>query len=218
VFVLENRLRPEVEELIGDLAGSYELALTSGDNERERARFRELFGSTARVQFHQTPADKLAFVQELQEAGRRVIMMGDGLNDAGALKQADVGIAVVESVGAFSPASDVILDATQLSHLGDLLRFARQARQVVRWSFAISSAYNVVGVSIAAAGLLAPIICAILMPVSSLSVVLFACGMTRWMAGRSFGSTSRTNRDERMNGPESSKPLELVTLPEGGRP
>jgi Cu+-exporting ATPase len=184
-FVLENTLRPEVTELIAKLAGRFELALLSGDNEREAARFQKIFGERAILKFNQSPADKLNFVRELQQRGKKVMMVGDGLNDAGALKQAEVGVAVVEKIGVFSPASDVILDAAQVPKLAQLLDFSRRSARVVRAGFVISALYNLVGVSIAAAGWLAPIVCAILMPASSISVVLFAGTMTLWMAQRS---------------------------------
>jgi Cu+-exporting ATPase len=167
-----------VERLIRQLDGKFELALLSGDNEREAARFKKIFGERAALRFHQSPADKLNFIRELQQRGRKVMMVGDGLNDAGALKQADVGVAVVEQVGIFSPASDVILDAAELPRLARVLQFARRAARVVRAGFLISALYNLVGVSIAAAGLLAPIVCAILMPLSSATMVVFACGTT----------------------------------------
>ncbi len=179
-FALENSLRPEVEKLIAQLGGKYELALLSGDNEREAARFQKLFGERAVLKFNQSPADKLNFVRELQARGRKVMMVGDGLNDAGALKQAEVGVAVVEQIGIFSPASDVILDAAELPRLAKVLAFSRSAARVVRAGFIISALYNVVGVSIAAAGLLSPIVCAILMPLSSVTVVAVACGTTAW--------------------------------------
>jgi len=183
-FTLENSLRPEVEKLIAQLGGRFELALLSGDNEREAARFKKIFGERATLRFNQSPADKLNFVRELQQRGRKVMMVGDGLNDAGALKQADVGVAVVEQVGVFSPASDVILDAAQLPQLARVLRFSRHAARAVRAGFVISSGYNIVGVSIAAAGLLSPVVCAILMPLSSATVVVFACAVTMWLARR----------------------------------
>ena len=140
-----------------------------------------IFGKQAVLKFNQSPADKLNFIRELQVRGRKVMMVGDGLNDAGALKQADVGVAVVEQVGIFSPASDVILDAAELPRLARVLEFSRSASRVVRAGFVISALYNLVGVSIAAAGMLAPIVCAILMPISSATVVLFACGTTAWL-------------------------------------
>jgi Cu+-exporting ATPase len=183
-FSLENSLRPEVAQLLSQLGGKYELALLSGDNEREAARFKKFFGERAILKFNQSPADKLDFIRELQSRGRKVMMVGDGLNDAGALKQADVGVAVVERIGIFSPASDVILDAAELPHLAKVLRFAREAARVVRAGFAISALYNLVGVSIAAAGVLSPIVCAILMPISSATVVAYSCGTTAWLGRR----------------------------------
>jgi Cu+-exporting ATPase len=183
-FALENSLRPGVAQLLAQLGDRFELALLSGDNEREAVRFKKLFGGRAILKFNQSPADKLDFVRELQSRGRKVMMVGDGLNDAGALKQAEVGVAVVEQVGIFSPASDVILDAAELPQLARVLHFARRSALVVRTGFAISTCYNAVGVSIAAAGLLAPVVCAVLMPLSSATVVIFACVVTMWLAQR----------------------------------
>jgi len=181
-FAFENSLRPEVEKLITQLGGKFELALLSGDNEREAARFKKLFGARATLKFNQSPADKLNFIRELQSRGRKVMMVGDGLNDAGALKQAEVGVAVVEQIGIFSPASDVILDAAELPRLARVLALSRHAARVVRAGFVISAIYNLLGVSIAAAGLLSPIVCAILMPLSSATVVAFSCGATAWLS------------------------------------
>ena len=181
-FGLSSTLRPEADELIRQLSKRYELALLSGDNERERERFRALFGNGAKLHFNQSPLDKLGFILQLQESGKTVLMAGDGLNDAGALKQSDVGVAVVEKIGAFSPASDVILDAARVPQLSEILTLARRTAWIVRVSFGISAAYNLIGVSIAAAGKLSPLVCAVLMPLSSASVVLFACGATTWAA------------------------------------
>jgi Cu+-exporting ATPase len=183
-FELTNPLRPAADRLLAQLGARYELALLSGDHARERDRFRALFGAGAHLHFNQSPLDKLGFIEGLQRAGRTVMMVGDGLNDAGALKQSDVGVAVVEQMGAFSPASDVILEAARVPQLAKLLAIARRAAGVVRWSFAISAVYNAVGIGIASAGVLSPLICAVLMPLSSVSVVLFACSATRWAARR----------------------------------
>jgi Cu+-exporting ATPase len=181
-FELASALRPDTGQLLSQLGKHYEIALLSGDNEKERERFRSLFGSDARLQFNRSPLEKLGFIRQLQDSGKIVMMVGDGLNDAGALKQSDVGVAVVEKAGAFSPASDVILEAAQVPRLFKMLLLARSATRIVRISFAISALYNLVGISIAAAGILSPLICAILMPLSSISVVLFACGTTNWAA------------------------------------
>jgi Cu+-exporting ATPase len=183
-------LRLRTEELIGGLSPRFELALLSGDNERERETFRALFGDRASLHFNQSPLGKLDFIRNLQQAGKTTMMLGDGLNDAGALRQSDAGVAVVEEIGAFSPASDVILEAGMVERLPDLLRFARLAVGVVYVSFAISVVYNCVGISFAARGVLSPLVAAVLMPISSVSVVAFACGATAW-AARRCGLTGR---------------------------
>ncbi len=188
-FVLASALRPETERLMAGLNRDGEVALLSGDNEKERGRFEGMFGPGAQLKFNQSPLDKLAFIKQRQESGKTVMMVGDGLNDAGALRQADVGVAVVENVSAFSPASDVILAAGMVTRAAEVLRYAKQSLRVVRTAFWISAAYNVVGVAIAAGGKLSPVVCAILMPVSSVTVVAFASGAATWFGRRTFGKT-----------------------------
>jgi P-type Cu+ transporter len=198
-FVLGNSLRADIGDLFQKLSVQYKLALLSGDNESDRERFGKLFGGDRIMRFNQSPLDKLNFIQGAHDAGSTVMMVGDGLNDAGALQQSDVGVAVVEKIGTFSPASDVILEASQVTRLHEILKFAQSSARIVRLSFGVSAAYNLVGISIAAAGILSPLICAVLMPISSLSVVLFACGMTRW-EGRHIAS----NDECRMTNGEKS--------------
>lgn len=192
-FVLDSALRPRIGAMVETLRRTYRLALLSGDNERDAARFRELFGPQTPLHFHQSPFDKFNFVKSLQAEGKSVLMLGDGLNDAGALKQSNVGIAVVENVSAFSPASDIIMSAGMIPQLASMLQFSKGAVRVVRLSFLISSLYNVIGITIAARGLLSPIVCAILMPLSSVSVVAFACGVTAWYGRRcGLGKIAKT--------------------------
>ena len=186
-FTVASPMRSGTVHMVNELSRTLEVCLLSGDNERDRGRFSQLFGSGVALHFNQSPHDKLDFIRARQQAGRCVLMVGDGLNDAGALQQSDVGMAVVENIGAFSPASDVILHAPQLAILPGILRLARRAVRIVRWSFALSAAYNVVGLAIAAAGRLEPITCAILLPLSSVSVIAFAVGLTHW-AGRTVAT------------------------------
>jgi Cu+-exporting ATPase len=193
-FALEVGLRANADGMMEGLSHDYELALLSGDKERDRGRFTEFFRRAGNLQFRQSPFDKLNFIKSLQGAGKTVMMVGDGLNDSGALKQSDVGVAVVEKIGAFSPASDVILDGKMVPELRAVLRFAKGAVRVVRLSFGISALYNIVGVGIAASGKLSPIVCAILMPLSSVTVAGFACAATTWFGGRS-GLNDRTERE-----------------------
>ncbi len=196
-FALGSALRPEAARLIQQLSQRYTLALLSGDNERERQRFSVLFGRDSHLHFNQSPLNKLAFIRELQRERKTVMMVGDGLNDAGALKQSDAGVAVVENISAFSPASDVIMAARMVPRLANVLRFAKQSMGVVRAAFLISTLYNVVGISIAASGRLSPVVCAILMPLSSVTVVAFACGVTAWLGRRVGLDTNFDNKTAR---------------------
>ena len=185
-FHLGSALRADADQLLASLSAVCEVSLLSGDNEKERARFRTLFGPGAELRFNQSPLDKLDFVRDRQQAGHRVMMVGDGLNDAGALQQSDVGIAVVENVSSFSPASDVIMASRMVPRISDLLGFAKRTVGIVKAGFIISAAYNVIGIAIAASGRLSPIVCAILMPLSSITVVVFATGAVNWLARRTF--------------------------------
>lgn len=184
-FRLANAVRADTGSLLESLSGRCELALLSGDHAHERDQFRTLFGEKARLHFNQSPLEKLSFIEGLQQSGRHVMMVGDGLNDAGALRQSHVGVAVVENVSAFSPASDIIIEARMVPRLAAVLKFCRGTVRVVWLSILLSSLYNAVGLAIAASGRLSPIVCAILMPISSVSVVAFACGATSWLAKRS---------------------------------
>jgi Cu+-exporting ATPase len=188
-FVLASAVRPETKQLAAGLSSRCEVALLSGDNEKERGKFAALLGPQAQLHFHQSPLDKLNFIKHRQQTGRTVLMVGDGLNDAGALRQADVGVAVVENISAFSPASDAIFAAGMVTRTAAVLRYACQSLWVVRAAFWISAAYNAVGIAIAASGKLSPVVCAILMPVSSVTVVAFACGAATWLARRTFTGT-----------------------------
>jgi Cu+-exporting ATPase len=183
------RIRNEYREGLSDLAAhlrrdGYALYLMSGDNDRERDNLRSIFGQCLRMSFRMTPQDKLDGVQALQAAGRRVLMVGDGLNDAGALRQSDVGIAVTEDTGLFSPASDAILSGDRMASLARLLRYARSGRRVVAASFALSLAYNAVGLGFATQGLLSPMVAAILMPASTVSIIVFVTLATTALARR----------------------------------
>ena len=182
-FLVRNAYRPCLGELIRSLSARFKMAVISGDSPAEKATLTDLYGSDTDILFGQSPHDKLAFVRDLQARRRRVLMLGDGLNDAGALKQGDVGIAVAEDIAAFTPSSDAILDARQFGNLSTHLAFSRSAVRILKAAFAISLTYNVVSVTIAATGHLSPMISAMLMPLSSFSVIGFSVGATH-LAGR----------------------------------
>ncbi len=173
-FQFENEYRKGLGQLISSLKRTHELHLLTGDNEAEKANLVRYFGSEETIHFNQTPTDKLNYIRRLQKEGKRVLMIGDGLNDAGALNESNVGIVIADNVFNFSPACDAILQSNQLGNLNRFIRFTHKSINIVKAGFLISFFYNVIGLSFAVQGNLTPIVAAILMPISSVSVVVFA--------------------------------------------
>ena len=134
------------------------------------------------MNFNQKPEDKLEFIKNLQISGEKVMMIGDGLNDAGALAQSNVGIVISENVNVFSPACDAILDAKYFNKLPEYLALSIQTISVIKASFVISFCYNVIGMYFALTGQLTPLVAAILMPLSSISIVVFVTILTNWIS------------------------------------
>jgi Cu+-exporting ATPase len=183
-FTVTNSYREGIGEVIKSLSKRFKLSLLSGDNEGEKFNLLKFFNKEDELYFNQSPEDKLEFVKSLQSTNKKVLMVGDGLNDAGALKQSDVGIAVTEDISSFSPACDAILDASNLKLLPKFLNYSQSAIKIIYISFVISFFYNVIGLSFAIQGMLSPLIAAVLMPLSSISVVIFATLSTNLLARR----------------------------------
>lgn len=181
-FTITNSYREGIDEIIKSLSKRFKLSLLSGDNEGEKFNLLKYFKNDDVLLFNQSPEDKLNYVKSLQSSNRKVLMVGDGLNDAGALKQSDVGIAVTEDISSFSPACDAILDASKLNLLPKFLNYSQSAIKIIYISFVISFFYNLIGLSFAIQGMLSPLIAAVLMPLSSISVVLFATFSTNLIA------------------------------------
>ncbi|TYZ06918.1 HAD-IC family P-type ATPase [Hymenobacter lutimineralis] len=183
-YTFHNVYRPALPALLASLKGRYALAVLSGDTAAEQDRLRALFGEDAELHFQQTPADKLAYIAARRAQGHTVVMIGDGLNDAGALRAADAGIALTDKLTNFSPACDAILDVSAFGQLTTFLGFSRACLRAVLITFALSFAYNGFGLAMAVQGKFTPIVSAILMPISSLSVMVVATLLVRWAARR----------------------------------
>lgn len=183
-FVFQNQYREGVTSVFNTLVKQMQLLILSGDNSGERERLQKLVPKFTPISFNQKPEDKLAIVRNLQTQGKKVMMVGDGLNDAGALAQSHVGIAISEDINVFSPACDAILDATKFQALPQYISASKRAIKIIKLSFMLSLMYNVVGLYFAVTGQLEPVIAAILMPLSSISIVVFTTVMTNLLGRR----------------------------------
>jgi P-type Cu+ transporter len=168
---------------ISALTKNYDQFLLSGDQDYEKADLSQFF-APANMRFAQSPQNKLDFIQSLQQHGAKVMMIGDGLNDSGALKQSDLGIAITDNVNNFSPGSDAVLDGRSFDKLPSFLKFSKDTVVIIHISFFISLTYNLVGLSYAVTGNLSPLTAAILMPLSTATIISFTSLATHFTAKR----------------------------------
>lgn len=184
VFNFRSKYRQGFEEIIKNLSEKYEISLVSGDNNSDQKYLSSLF-DPEQLYFGQLPDEKMRFIESKQQSGKKVLMIGDGLNDASALLQSNVGMAVSDNLNNFSPASDIIIDGSKFNSIPSLLKYARASYFIILASFAISFLYNLVGLSVAVQGILSPVFAAVFMPLSSVTILLFTTGATnlaaRWL-------------------------------------
>ncbi|HHP7242114.1 MAG TPA: heavy metal translocating P-type ATPase [Cyclobacteriaceae bacterium] len=178
-FTFETKYRNGFDHWLTALKNKYDIHLLSGDNSRDGEFLKPYFKS---MSFNQSPEDKLQYISNVTDG--QTMMVGDGLNDAGALKKSDVGISITENVSQFSPACDAIIQSDSISNLPEFLRFSRMSKVVVTLAIIVSLLYNVVGLSFAISGYLTPLVAAILMPISSVTTVVFITLMINYLSKR----------------------------------
>ena len=181
-YVFNNQYRKGLEQLFAELSKKYQLVILSGDNDGERKILEKMLPSNTVLVFNQKPEQKLQYIEQLQQNSQNVMMVGDGLNDAGALAQSNVGIVISENVNVFSPACDGIVDASRFESIGFLMNYAKNAMKTIYMSFGLSLLYNIVGLSYAVTGELAPVVAAIIMPLSTITIVSFVTIMSNLFA------------------------------------
>ncbi len=183
-FTFKNEYRDGIEEMFRSLKG-YHTDILSGDNASEESELHKIAPDIEEIRFNQSPEDKLNFIKDLQDKNKKVAMFGDGLNDAGALKQSNVGIAIADDTNTFTPSSDVIMNGEKVTSIRKYLDVSKDAMTIVKITFLISFMYNIIGLSFAVTGHLSPLVAAILMPISSITVVAFTSATT-WLRSRKY--------------------------------
>lgn len=183
-FIFKNEYRDGLAEMATELK-DYKIHVLSGDNSSEEQTLKNLIPNITEMRFSQSPEDKLEYIKSLQDQGKKVAMLGDGLNDAGALKQSNIGIAIADDTNSFTPSSDVIMNGGVLTKLHDYFALTKDAMIIVKLTFGISFLYNVVGLTAAVLGEMSPLFAAILMPISSISVVAFT-SLSTWLRSKKY--------------------------------
>ncbi len=181
-FKIKQYWRPELKQTINQLKEKLKLHLISGDNETDREELGTIFPAQTAMKFKQSPQEKLDYIQNLQSNNHAVMMLGDGLNDAGALRQSDLGVAVTDDINNFSPGCDAILDGNSLNKMPLFIAQAHDALKTIKMSFAIATCYNLIGLYFAIQGVLSPLTAAVLMPISTVTIISFTSLATHYFA------------------------------------
>ncbi len=181
-YIFENKYREGISNLFERLNQNYELKILSGDNEGEQKKLEAILPANTEMVFNQKPEQKLQFIKQLQDKGKNVMMIGDGLNDAGALAQSNVGVSISEDVNIFSPACDGILDASQFNKIENFLKLSKKAMKTIKMSFGLSIMYNIVGLTFALMGKLSPLVAAVIMPLSTATIIGFVTVVSNYYA------------------------------------
>src|SRR5690606_18884245 len=155
-FSILQPWREGLNPLISTLKNNFDIHLISGDQDKDRIPLEKIF-PIEKMHFNQSPKEKLEYIQSTQKQNKIICMIGDGLNDAGALKQADFGIAISDDINSFSPGCDAILEGSSLIKLHNFFAFAKDSMKVIYLSFGISLLYNAIGLAFAIQGTMSPL-------------------------------------------------------------
>jgi Cu+-exporting ATPase len=182
VFALKDTLKPGARDVVATLQGQgLKIYLLTGDNALTAASVAAQAGIPAgQVTAGVRPEHKAGFVQGLQEQGERVAFVGDGLNDAPALEQADLGVAVSRATDIAREAADIVLLRSDIEAVPESLGLARATLRTIKQNLFWAFFYNAAGIPLAALGFMSPILCAAAMGVSDLIVLGNALRLRRW--------------------------------------
>lgn len=178
-FSVEQKWRSGLAVLIQKLQRRFALKVLSGDTDKEATELKRFFPPHADIRFNQSPRQKLQAISGLQKNEEHIIMLGDGLNDAGALKQSDFGIAITDNINNFTPGCDAILKGSSINLLPNFYQLSKDGLKTIKLSFVIAVIYNCIGLYYAVQGALYPLVAAVLMPLSAITIISFTTVATR---------------------------------------
>jgi Cu+-exporting ATPase len=185
-YIFHNQYRQSMNGVVNSLKDSgKQLSVLSGDNDQEKSLLQSIFGPDTTLHFKQDPYDKMHTIKDMQ-LDYRVCMIGDGLNDSGAFKQSDLGIVISDGQNNFTPSCDVIIEGNSFDLIPAFFDIARQTRYLLYGAYAIAVLYNIIGLSMAVSGQLSPLFAAILMPISSLTIVFYTMLTSRYFVDKSM--------------------------------
>ena len=182
LFAVRDTLKPGSEKVIAELQShGVKTFLVTGDNKLTAASIARQVGIAAENVFAEVrPEQKADFVKQLQARGERVAFVGDGINDAPALTQADLGIAVSRASDVAREAADIILLNSEIEAVPEALGLARATLRTIKQNLFWAFFYNAAGVPLAALGFMSPVLCAAAMGFSDLIVIGNALRLARW--------------------------------------
>ena len=182
LFAVRDVLKPHTAATVEQLQRQgLKTFLVTGDNLRTATIIAGQAGIVAENVFAEVrPEQKAEFVKQLQSKGERVAFVGDGVNDAPALTQADLGIAVSRASDIAREAADIILLKSEIEAVPEALGLARATLRTIKQNLFWAFFYNALGVPLAALGFISPIFCAAAMGVSDLIVIGNALRLLRW--------------------------------------
>ena len=181
-FLIDQQWRSGISGMLNKLNEGYEIQVLSGDTNKDEQMLKTVFEPTTKILFNQSPHQKLTAIKAFQQEDQKVMMLGDGLNDAGALKQSNFGIAITDNINNFTPGCDAIMSGNSLSLLPQFIQLSKDGLRIIKISFAIAVTYNIVGIYFAVQGTLYPLVAAVLMPISTITIISFTSLATRYFA------------------------------------
>jgi Cu+-exporting ATPase len=199
IFALRDTIKPNAKAVVAQLqASGLKTYLMTGDNRRTARAIAEEAGiATDNVFSEVRPEQKAEFVRQLQDNGHKIAFVGDGINDAPALEQADLGIAVRRATDIAREAADIILLKSEIEAVPESLGLARATLRTIKQNLFWAFFYNAAAIPLAALGFMSPVLCAAAMGMSDLVVIGNALRLRRWRLenGRDIPLTSHRSGD-----------------------